>query len=75
MHRFPLLLVLLLLAACSLRSPAQDRATNPGQPPAIAREFRGAWIATVDNIDFPGSRPRRCAPSSTRSSPAPPNST
>jgi len=56
MHRFPLLLVLLLLAACSLRSPAQDRAPNSTkstEPPAVAREFRGAWVATVDNIDFP----------------------
>ena len=24
--------------------------------PAIPREFRGVWIATVDNIDFPSSR-------------------
>jgi uncharacterized lipoprotein YddW (UPF0748 family) len=34
-------------AACTAQPPA---------PPPIAREFRGAWVATVDNIDFP-SRP------------------
>ena len=42
----------LLLFACSTPGPAQDRAA----PPPLAREFRGAWVATVDNIDFP-SRP------------------
>jgi len=25
-------------------------------PPAIPREFRAAWVATVDNIDWPSSR-------------------
>ena len=41
----------LLLLSCQSLGPAQDQA-----PPALEREFRGAWVATVDNIDFP-SRP------------------
>lgn len=55
MHRLALLLLPLLLAACSLEARAQQ--TRPSEtPPPIAREFRGAWVATVDHIDFP-SRP------------------
>ncbi|MGC3970446.1 MAG: family 10 glycosylhydrolase [Pirellulales bacterium] len=50
MPRLLLVLASLLLAtACSLRVPAQG--AEP--PPPVAREFRGAWIATVDNIDYP----------------------
>lgn len=26
------------------------------QPPTLAREFRGAWVATVDNIDWPSKK-------------------
>jgi uncharacterized lipoprotein YddW (UPF0748 family) len=43
---------LLLLAACSARVPAQAL----DAPPPLAREFRGAWVATVNNIDFPSRR-------------------
>ena len=46
--------LLCLLAACSTRGPAQD--SRSSAPPPLPREFRGAWVATVDNIDFP-SRP------------------
>jgi uncharacterized lipoprotein YddW (UPF0748 family) len=46
------LLPLLLPAACSLPIAAQAGEA----PPPLAREFRAAWVATVDNIDFP-SRP------------------
>jgi uncharacterized lipoprotein YddW (UPF0748 family) len=45
------LLVFLPLAAAPLRGQG-----SVGAPPPVAREFRGAWVATVDNIDFP-SRP------------------
>jgi uncharacterized lipoprotein YddW (UPF0748 family) len=38
---------LCLLATANLA--AQD-------PPAVEREFRAAWIATVDNIDFPSKK-------------------
>src|SRR5690348_9442829 len=46
-----------LLAACS----SSDNPTGPGpgpvgadtNPPAIVREMRGLWIATVANIDWP----------------------
>lgn len=45
-------MLVLLIAACS------DGPTAPGAPdpivvPAITREFRGMWIATVANIDWP----------------------
>lgn len=43
------IVVLLIL----LVFPALVSAENP---PAPEREFRAAWIATVDNIDFPSSR-------------------
>ena len=35
---------------------AAGAATLAAEPPPVAREFRGAWIATVANIDWP-SRP------------------
>ncbi len=49
----PLLVLIVLVAtACASRAGAQAS----GAPPAVARELRGAWVATVENIDFP-SRP------------------
>lgn len=42
-----------LLAASVARGVGQE---GQGNPPAPPREFRGVWIATVDNIDWP-SRP------------------
>ena len=45
----------LLLLGSTLLSMAADVAYRPGQAavPALSREFRGAWIATVNNIDWP----------------------
>jgi uncharacterized lipoprotein YddW (UPF0748 family) len=31
-------------------------ATSLSTPPSVAREFRAAWVATVDNIDWPSRR-------------------
>ena len=36
--------------------PALRGAINLPAPPVVSREFRAAWVATVDNIDWP-SRP------------------
>ncbi len=33
--------------------PAAAPARSPDQPPPAPREFRGAWVATVANIDWP----------------------
>ena len=38
------------LAAAQTYAPVNDR------PPQLAREFRGAWIATVHNLDWPSSK-------------------
>jgi uncharacterized lipoprotein YddW (UPF0748 family) len=46
--RLPLFASLLGLAWLS--APQGDK------PPSIAREFRGVWVATVDNIDWPSKR-------------------
>ncbi len=44
--------LLLCCATFSLLSPA--RAADPPQPPPeLMREFRGIWVATVGNIDWP----------------------
>ncbi|MBK8979568.1 MAG: family 10 glycosylhydrolase [Planctomycetes bacterium] len=34
---------------------AQDARTAADEPPAPRREFRGAWVATVANIDWPSA--------------------
>ena len=50
---------LLVIAGCWLMivSAAPMHAapleTDPPQPPPLRREFRGAWVATVANIDWP----------------------
>jgi uncharacterized lipoprotein YddW (UPF0748 family) len=51
MMRFPNLLVLFVLIA-----PVAASAQPQSPPPAAPREFRGGWIATVGNINWP-SRP------------------
>lgn len=47
---------LALVAGCAIGSRAPDvpdvSAAGAG-PPAVAREFRGVWVATVANIDWP----------------------
>lgn len=45
------------LLACLLTSisQAQSYAPSSDKPPALAREFRGAWIACIYNIDWPSS--------------------
>ena len=39
----------LLIAATAVPAPAAD-------PPAVPREFRGVWVATVANIDWPSKK-------------------
>ncbi|MFN6193640.1 MAG: glycoside hydrolase family 10 protein, partial [Planctomycetota bacterium] len=60
LHRLPAVLAVAVAwtLAAATSCPAQSGA---GAPPPLAREFRGAWVATVDNIDFP-SRPGLTAP-------------
>ncbi|MFN0123526.1 MAG: glycoside hydrolase family 10 protein [Blastocatellia bacterium] len=62
-----IVLVLVLLSALAPAGAAQDR-TFPGRtiatrrettrvaPPELRREFRGVWLATVANIDWPSRR-------------------
>src|SRR5258708_4350224 len=55
-------LALVLAAACArtpigpATTPAPAPRRNPNVVPAIDRELRGLWVATVANIDWP-SRP------------------
>jgi uncharacterized lipoprotein YddW (UPF0748 family) len=51
-----LLLALALLALPAAAQAACELSDPTCAPPRIAREFRGVWIASVDNIDWP-SRP------------------
>src|SRR5688572_27717192 len=50
--RFPTMLRLFCLLALVL-SPALLRAADP---PTVRREFRGVWVATVANIDWPSRK-------------------
>ena len=43
----------LLLAGCG--APRLRELTRQEMPPAAPREFRGAWVATVANIDWPSA--------------------
>ena len=45
----------LLLALGLTAASAQSYAPVNESPPALAREFRGAWVATIYNIDWPSS--------------------
>lgn len=50
-------IVFLLAASAAVEGQIQVRKdASDTIPPAIAREFRGAWVATVGNMDWP-SRP------------------
>ena len=58
MRRFAVLAALAFAAACSGDGPTAPPVTPPvtppsTDPPAVAREFRGLWVATVANIDWP----------------------
>jgi beta-glucosidase-like glycosyl hydrolase/uncharacterized lipoprotein YddW (UPF0748 family) len=52
----PLLGVLVVLGGLLAGCAPLGRATPPGPPPPLEREFRGVWVASVANIDWP-SRP------------------
>ncbi|MFK7848157.1 MAG: glycoside hydrolase family 10 protein [Rhodothermales bacterium] len=43
----------LWLSGCSVGFNSERNAKDAGPPPQPEREFRGAWIATVANIDWP----------------------
>jgi uncharacterized lipoprotein YddW (UPF0748 family) len=43
---------ILQIIVCSLATVAASAA----EPPAVQREFRGLWVATVDNVDWPSKR-------------------
>jgi uncharacterized lipoprotein YddW (UPF0748 family) len=45
-------LLFFLLAAAAVRAAVSYTPSNI-TPPSLAREFRGAWVATVNNIDWP----------------------
>ena len=49
-------LALLCLLVLGCAHAATTSVPAPVAPPSVAREFRGAWVATVNNIDWP-SRP------------------
>jgi uncharacterized lipoprotein YddW (UPF0748 family) len=47
-----LFLALIFLSGCALFQPPREEIKRPEIPPA-EREFRGVWVATVANIDWP----------------------
>lgn len=54
----PVIVVALVLSGCASGSPGVTTPVTPvptgdTTPPAITREMRGLWIATVANIDWP----------------------
>lgn len=62
--RFISALGLILLAGCATKpEPKEKSPTTPAtatgsdeNPPAAPREFRGVWVATVNNIDWPSKK-------------------
>lgn len=53
--RYVALFSLLVAAACSSDGPSGPGTPDPLVIPAVEREFRGMWIATVANIDWPST--------------------
>ena len=58
---FSLIVVALLLTSISAVPPSFSIATSKISAPEPTREFRGAWVATVANIDWP-SKPGLSTP-------------
>jgi len=46
----------LLTAGMALRAPGASHSPADMVPPSPLREFRGAWVATVGNIDWPSRK-------------------
>jgi uncharacterized lipoprotein YddW (UPF0748 family) len=44
------------LAGCAALAASSAQAAGDESPPPVQREFRGLWVATVDNIDWPSQR-------------------
>ncbi len=44
------------LVSLSARLPAASYQPSTSQPPPIEREFRGVWVASVGNIDWPSKQ-------------------
>ncbi len=61
MRRLPALLALLLAPLAVQLRAAVSYVVSAQQPPVIPREFRGAWVASVGNIDWP-SKPGLSTP-------------
>lgn len=51
-----LLMTTFVLLSCSSSPVRLTESASSDQPPPVAREFRGMWIATVANIDWPSRR-------------------
>jgi uncharacterized lipoprotein YddW (UPF0748 family) len=52
---------LLFLSLLITPAPAQSYVPVRDSPPALTREFRGAWIAVVHNIDWPSTKGQSAA--------------
>jgi uncharacterized lipoprotein YddW (UPF0748 family) len=44
------------LVGCATIAASPAQGASDESPPPIPREFRGVWVATVDNIDWPSQR-------------------
>ncbi len=49
------MLAALAISGCAASASVAGSA-RPAEPPPVQREMRGAWVATVDNIDWPSKR-------------------
>jgi uncharacterized lipoprotein YddW (UPF0748 family) len=45
-----------LLCGCATLASAQTYVPVNEKPPALAREFRGAWVACIYNLDWPSAK-------------------
>ena len=55
-NRFLVLLLSLFVLACLDTACGQSQVNSVqslGSPPSLRREFRGVWVASVENIDWP----------------------
>lgn len=49
-------MLLYSFASCALLTASSVQTAGDEVPPSVQREFRGLWVATVDNIDWPSQR-------------------